>query len=350
MTFPDFKNRIGYATATTGTGTITLGSAESGYAALAAGDDGLKFDVVIEDGTDWEVYREGTYTHSGTTLTRGTFEASSTGSALNLSGSAKVYVTHSAARIEQNTYRRVDHTVTTANIDLVLNAWNYCTIAGLTADRDALLPATCAVGDWVGVHILDGDADYELLLKPNTGDTINSGSAGAEWSRLFIAGERVVFRCTTADSAWVVEQDGRVPCSFTVQQNAAATTNTANTLTTVTGGSGSWSTPTDNTGNCFSTSTSRVTTRRNGRWSIVGTANANASVSDGNMYGAAIYSETLNINFIIRQPGGAASSSYSMIASANEYQVAGKYWEHRFMPQEANKGCANAIFSGAEVF
>jgi hypothetical protein len=109
MPTPSYKNRIGIASATTGTGTQTLGAAESGYQAFAAGDDGKSFDVVIEDGAAWEVARECLYTHSGTTLTRGTLEASSTGSVLSLTGSQKVYVTRSAFREQQSTLAARGH-------------------------------------------------------------------------------------------------------------------------------------------------------------------------------------------------------------------------------------------------
>lgn len=102
MSQPSIKNRVGCATATTGTGTITLGSAESGYQSFstAYGAD-ANVDILIEDGTSWEIARDCAYSHSGGTVTRGTLESSSTGSVLTLSGSAKVYVVESAYRLQR---------------------------------------------------------------------------------------------------------------------------------------------------------------------------------------------------------------------------------------------------------
>ena len=80
-------------TATTGTGTITLGAAVSGYLTFA-GAGVANGDVVaygIKDGANSE-WGSGTYTSSGTTLSR-TLTLSTTGSLLNLSGAAEVYIT-----------------------------------------------------------------------------------------------------------------------------------------------------------------------------------------------------------------------------------------------------------------
>jgi len=94
-------NRAKMTTATTGTGTITLGTAESGYQTFADAGvvDTNVVRYVIEDGTAWEI---GTGTYSAGTLTRVVSESSNADAALNLTGSAVVYVSATAADFTQS--------------------------------------------------------------------------------------------------------------------------------------------------------------------------------------------------------------------------------------------------------
>lgn len=84
-------------TATTGTGTITLGSAATGFLSFADAGvaNGETITYAIEDGTNREVGR-GVYTSSGTTLTRTVLKSTNSNSAINLSGTAQVFITVAA--------------------------------------------------------------------------------------------------------------------------------------------------------------------------------------------------------------------------------------------------------------
>lgn len=79
----------------TGTGTLSLGVAASGWRAFSASPaipDGTSVSYRIDDtGGAWEL-AVGVYTVSGLTLTRGTFRESSTGSALSVTTAATVTI------------------------------------------------------------------------------------------------------------------------------------------------------------------------------------------------------------------------------------------------------------------
>jgi len=95
-------NRAKVSTSTTGTGTITLGAAADGYQTFAGAGvtDGQTVRYVIEDGANWEI-GAGTYTASGTTLSRTVVESSNADAAINLSGTAVVFISAAASDIVQ---------------------------------------------------------------------------------------------------------------------------------------------------------------------------------------------------------------------------------------------------------
>jgi len=92
------KDRVKETTTTTGTGTITLAGAETGFQSFSVIGDGNTTYYTIVSGNDWEV-GVGTYTASGTTLSRDTIlESSNAGNAITLSGTSNVFCTYPAER------------------------------------------------------------------------------------------------------------------------------------------------------------------------------------------------------------------------------------------------------------
>lgn len=94
-------DRVRETTTTTGTGTVTLGGAATGFQTFAAiGNGNSTYYTIAGQGTnEWEV-GIGTYTSSGTTLSRDTvLSSSNSGSLVNFSSGTKdVFVTQPAER------------------------------------------------------------------------------------------------------------------------------------------------------------------------------------------------------------------------------------------------------------
>ena len=92
------KDRVKETTTTSGTGTVTLAGAEDGFQAFSVIGNGNTTYYAIINGDAWEVGL-GTYTSSGTTLSRTTIlESSNSGSALTLSGTSDVFCTYPAEK------------------------------------------------------------------------------------------------------------------------------------------------------------------------------------------------------------------------------------------------------------
>ncbi len=107
-------NRAKMTTATTGTGTITLGSAVDGFQTFAAAgvSNGETVRYCIEDGTTNFELGSGVFTASGTTLSRIVSESSNSNNAINLSGSAIVFITAIAADLQPTTFTTTVFTAT----------------------------------------------------------------------------------------------------------------------------------------------------------------------------------------------------------------------------------------------
>jgi len=93
-----FKDRVKETTATTGTGTVTLAGASAGFQSFSVIGDANTTYYTLVSGSDWEV-GIGTYTSSGTTLSRDTvLESSNAGSKITLAGTSDVFCTYPAEK------------------------------------------------------------------------------------------------------------------------------------------------------------------------------------------------------------------------------------------------------------
>ena len=98
-------DRVQETTTTTGTGTVTLAGAVTGFQSFSAIGNGNTtfYTIADQSGFNWEV-GVGTYTSSGTTLSRDTvLSSSNSGSLVNFSaGTKNVFVTLPASRTTFN--------------------------------------------------------------------------------------------------------------------------------------------------------------------------------------------------------------------------------------------------------
>lgn len=319
-----------------GTGTLTLGSAVSGALAIPASADGKTFSVRVTEGTKFETFTAGLYTHSGTTLTRGTIKSSSNGGAAETFTSAAVVEVAALAdlgnRVEQLALPVATAAPTTGNVTLAVNTMTDVDISGITAARQAILPAVFAVGDRVGVRIVATHATpgRELILTAGSGDTLEGVAGGTEWSRIWQVGETAWFRGAVANSTWAFERDkdGRIPAKMVMRlTTSTSTSDTAGTFYTPTALSGVWTVDVD-VGGCASASASRFLNRRTSLLTIFGRGLPINSISDAGSYTVQIHDGT-NTYAIVQIPQGASAQPQLPYAGGSSI-AAGSYLELRF--------------------
>ena len=140
-------------TATTGTGTITLGSAVTSFLTFAQAGvaDGETVTYAIEDGGNREIGR-GVYTASGTTLTRSVLRSTNSNAAIALSGGAHVFITAAAEDIQK----------TPTNQAFAIGTGTYTTPANVVSLRVRLWGGGGGGGGGAGYRQRAGRAGAEL--------------------------------------------------------------------------------------------------------------------------------------------------------------------------------------------
>jgi len=159
------KDRVKETTTTTGTGTVTLAGAADGYQAFSAIGDGNTTYYCIVDPTNntWEVGL-GTYTSSGTTLSRDTIlESSNSGSAVDFAAGAKdVFCTYPA---EKAVYED-------ASGDVAVTG-------GLTASGDVAVAGTVTTTGIVTTNWTIEQSGSDIVFKHSGTTKLKLTSAGA---------------------------------------------------------------------------------------------------------------------------------------------------------------------------
>ena len=183
-------DRVKETTSSTGTGTVTLAGAFSGFQTFSAavGDGNTTYyAIVLVGGSDWEV-GIGTYTASGTTLSRDTVLASSnSGSLVDFpSGSKDVFVVYPSSKA---VYKDAAGLVTLGNLtlsgtltlgatDLTATATELNVLDGITSSTAELNILDGVTATASELNLLDGvtatTAELNLVDGSVAGTVVNS--------------------------------------------------------------------------------------------------------------------------------------------------------------------------------
>ena len=155
-----YRDRVKETTTTSGTGTVTLAGAVSGFRSFADVGDGNTCKYAIVDANNaWEV-GEGTYTTIGTTLARTTVERTSAGNTAPITlsaGTHNVLLVHSATAIALNSGTNTgDQTTITGNAGTATALQTARTINTVSFDGTANIVVTAAAGTLSGATLASG--------------------------------------------------------------------------------------------------------------------------------------------------------------------------------------------------
>ena len=170
-------DRVKETTTTTGTGTITLDGASTGFQSFAVvGDGNTTFYTIAGQGTaDWEV-GIGTYTASGTTLSRDTVLASSAGAPTKTAfapGTKDVFVTYPAGK---SVYQdAADDVFLPGNFTLTGTTKKFQANFSNGTVNDRLLFQTSVTNSATGIYAIpNGSSQSASWQATNNSDTTNA--------------------------------------------------------------------------------------------------------------------------------------------------------------------------------
>ncbi len=179
------KDRVKETTTTTGTGTLTLSGALNGFESFAEVGDGNTTYYACTDGTDFEV-GVGTYTLSGTTLSRDTIlESTSTKITADVNGAVSASTAVTVDNVQGGTLT-VGQRVRGAGISGVV------TIATVNSQTSIVLDTSVTLAD-----------DTPLTI----GDEKINWTAGTRTLFCTLPAERMVFNDNAGTTQNLVEQD-----------------------------------------------------------------------------------------------------------------------------------------------
>lgn len=179
------KDRVKETTTTTGTGTLTLAGALSGFDAFSEIGNGNNTYYACTDGTSFEV-GIGTYTLSGTTLSRDTvLESSSTKITADVNGAVSASTSVTVDNVQGGT-------LTTGQRVRGTGISGVVTIAGVASQTSITLSTAVTLAD-----------DTALTI----GDEKINWSAGTRTIFCTMPSEKMVYNDATGNAVNLVEQD-----------------------------------------------------------------------------------------------------------------------------------------------
>ena len=167
ITFRDrYKSTVSSAPGTTGN--YVISGSVSGYQSFVSADNGLYFEIVVMDGSNWEIDTGCQWTNSSTTLSRGTLVASSSGSAINFTSAAVITVTLTAERAN-----------TLLNNLGVFSTYGSLPAASSNTGNTATVGTTVYVSNgtsWVVLGVDQSYANLSALTAANAAGTLQPGA------------------------------------------------------------------------------------------------------------------------------------------------------------------------------